>query len=61
MALQDIMTETSFVDYWERFTTIAFDASQKAVLTECTLKTAEGGNTFRCCFAFTVVRDNHQV
>lgn len=61
LAVHDIMTESALVDYWERFTTIAFDPGQKAVLTECTLKARDGGKQLRCCFSFTVVRDSHQV
>lgn len=32
------MAEDSLVSYWEKFGAIAFDQSQKAILTSCTLK-----------------------
>lgn len=38
LALHEIMAEDSLVSYWEKFGAIAFDQSQKAILTSCTLK-----------------------
>ncbi|KAI5364628.1 Putative zn(2)-C6 fungal-type DNA-binding domain-containing protein [Septoria linicola] len=37
MALHEIVKEDSLVSYWEKFGAIAFDQSQKAILTSCTL------------------------
>ncbi len=38
MAIHEMVGEESLVSYWEKFGAIAFDASQKAILTSCTLK-----------------------
>lgn len=37
MAMHEIVKEDSLVSYWEKFGAIAFDQSQKAILTSCTL------------------------
>ena len=37
MAIHEIVKEDSLVSYWEKFGAIAFDQSQKAILTSCTL------------------------
>ena len=37
-AIHEIIAEDSLVSYWEKFGAIAFDQSQKAILTSCTLK-----------------------
>ncbi|KAM0721551.1 hypothetical protein Q7P37_002476 [Cladosporium fusiforme] len=42
LAIHEIIAEDSLVSYWEKFGAIAFDQSQKAILTSCSLKTPEG-------------------
>lgn len=39
MAIHEIIAEDSLVSYWEKFGAIAFDQSQKAILTSCSLMT----------------------
>lgn len=39
LAIHEIIAEDSLVSYWEKFGAIAFDQSQKAILTSCSLKT----------------------
>ncbi|KAK4950258.1 Transcription factor [Elasticomyces elasticus] len=38
LAIHEVLAEESLVSYWEKFGAIAFDQSQKAILTSCTLK-----------------------
>ncbi|UJO25048.1 Zinc cluster transcription factor acuM [Fulvia fulva] len=38
LAIHEIVAEDSLVSYWEKFGAIAFDQSQKAILTSCALK-----------------------
>ncbi|KAJ1940358.1 Transcription factor, partial [Linderina macrospora] len=40
VCIYELMTEGSTVNYWEKYGEIAFDATQKAVLTSCVLQTA---------------------
>ncbi|KAJ1744224.1 Transcription factor [Coemansia sp. RSA 990] len=40
VCIYELMSEASAVNYWEKYGEIAFDASQKAVLTTCVLQTA---------------------
>lgn len=40
LALHEILEEDSLVSYWEKFSAIAFEQSQKAILTSCSLKSA---------------------
>ncbi|KAJ1943071.1 Transcription factor [Kickxella alabastrina] len=40
VCIYELMSETSTVNYWEKYGEIAFDATQKAVLTTCVLQTA---------------------
>ncbi|KAJ1955311.1 Transcription factor [Linderina pennispora] len=40
VCIYELMTESSTVNYWEKYGEIAFDATQKAVLTSCMLQTA---------------------
>jgi hypothetical protein len=76
LAIHEIIAEDSLVSYWEKFGAIAFDQSQKAILTSCSLKSPEtetdtNGNTValnvkgkegvRCCFSFTIRRDTHNM
>ncbi|WPG98966.1 regulator of drug sensitivity 2 [Acrodontium crateriforme] len=39
LTIHEIIAEDSLVSYWEKFGAIAFDQSQKAILTSCSLKT----------------------
>jgi hypothetical protein len=58
------MVESSLVSYWEKFGAIAFDNSQKAILTSCMLKNPDESSkdpTLRCCFSFTIKRDKHNM
>ncbi|KAF1835984.1 hypothetical protein BDW02DRAFT_587711 [Decorospora gaudefroyi] len=60
IALHDIIAEPSLVSYWEKFGAIAFDSTQKAILTSCSLKNPDPNSKdpeIRCCFSFTVKRD----
>ena len=115
LAIHELMEQDSLVSYWEKFGAIAFDQSQKAILTSCALKThvwdtlasdgdaqlsgtisRSGGPTgvgagvmsmgktkgsmqmpatvagpgtkdkrpaevVKCCFSFTIRRDNHSM
>jgi hypothetical protein len=52
------------VSYWEKFGAIAFDSSQKAILTTCALKSLDKESKepeMRCCFSFTIRRDSHNM
>lgn len=73
LAIHEIIAEDSLVSYWEKFGAIAFDQSQKAILTSCSLKCpsdeangkgkegANGKGGLRCCFSFTIRRDTHNM
>ncbi|KZM20926.1 sequence-specific DNA binding RNA polymerase II transcription factor [Ascochyta rabiei] len=60
IALHEIIAEPSLVSYWEKFGAIAFDHTQKAILTSCSIKNPDPTSKdpeIRCCFSFTVKRD----
>lgn len=64
IALHEIIAEPSLVSYWEKFGAIAFDNSQKAILTSCSLKNPDPKSKdpeIRCCFSFTVKRDMYDI
>ncbi|KAJ5281253.1 hypothetical protein N7478_006625 [Penicillium angulare] len=62
LAIHEIIVEDQLVSYWEKFGAIAFDNTQKAMLTSCTLKSPNGsGEGIQCCFSFTIRRDNHNI
>ncbi|KAJ5925072.1 hypothetical protein N7454_007711 [Penicillium verhagenii] len=62
LAIHEIIVEDQLVSYWEKFGAIAFDNTQKAMLTSCTLKCPTGsGEGIQCCFSFTIRRDNHNI
>ena len=77
LAIHEIIAEDSLVSYWEKFGAIAFDQSQKAILTSCSLKSPETTEvvsstgslnlksglkeSVRCCFSFTIRRDTHNM
>lgn len=48
--------------YWEKFGKIAFDPGQKAMLASCSLKMPDStmlDEEIKCCFSFTIQRDEH--
>ncbi|EAW14085.1 gluconeogenesis transcription factor RDS2 [Aspergillus clavatus NRRL 1] len=64
LAIHEIIVEDQLVSYWEKFGAIAFDNTQKAMLTSCTLKNPNSTNStngIACCFSFTIRRDNHNM
>ncbi|KAI9882236.1 MAG: hypothetical protein M1823_006015 [Watsoniomyces obsoletus] len=64
LAIHEIFQEESLVGYWEKFGTIAFDKTQKAMLTSCVLKTPDAEtheSDLHCCFSFTIRRDSHDI
>lgn len=64
IALHEILTEESTVNYWEKFGAIAFDQNQKALLTSCSLKNPDDKSldpSIKCCFSFTIRRDEHKM
>jgi hypothetical protein len=69
LAIHEIVAEESLVSYWEKFGAIAFDGSQKAILTSCSLmRRREGADSrdkerevLKCCFSFTIRRDSHNM
>ncbi|KAL4785184.1 acuM, Zn(II)2Cys6 transcription factor [Aspergillus varians] len=64
LAIHEIIVEDQLVSYWEKFGAIAFDNTQKAMLTSCTLKNPNAttpSEGIPCCFSFTIRRDNHNI
>ncbi|KAL5345160.1 Transcription factor [Pseudogymnoascus australis] len=64
IGIHEILTEDSLVNYWEKFGAIAFDQNQKALLTSCSLKNPVEGSTdkpIKCCFSFTIRRDENKM
>ena len=64
LAIHEIIVEDHLVSYWEKFGGIAFDSSQKAMLTSCTLKDPDPNSKVApidCCFSFTIKRDDHDM
>ncbi|KAF2762128.1 hypothetical protein EJ05DRAFT_198215 [Pseudovirgaria hyperparasitica] len=64
LAIHEIIVEDSLANYWEKFGSIAFDQSQKAILTSCSLKNPDPNShdpEIRCCFSFTIRRDQHAI
>ncbi|MCJ1432893.1 hypothetical protein MMC27_002251 [Xylographa pallens] len=64
LAIHEIIVEDHLVSYWEKFGAIAFDISQKAMLTSCSLKNPDLHSTdpeIPCCFSFTIRRDEHNI
>ncbi|TPX32048.1 hypothetical protein SmJEL517_g04740 [Synchytrium microbalum] len=62
VCMYELMTEHSAVNYWEKYGSIAFDLSQKAVLTTSTLQDPSNPNgklPIFCSFSFTIRRDRH--
>ncbi|KAG6027630.1 hypothetical protein E4U41_000875 [Claviceps citrina] len=64
IALHEILTEESMVRYWEEFGTIAFDPAHDTLLTACSLKPPSDVSdppVLKCCFSFTIRRDDHKL
>lgn len=64
LAIHEIIMEDQLVSYWEKFGAIAFDNTQKAMLTSCTLKppnSTSPADGIPCCFSFTIRRDMHNM
>ncbi|KAI9718235.1 MAG: hypothetical protein M1812_004225 [Candelaria pacifica] len=64
LAIHEIIVEDQLVSYWEKFGAIAFDNSQKAMLTSCSLKNPDSkvqNPEIHCCFSFTIRRDTHNI
>ncbi|GMM28024.1 Rds2 protein [Martiniozyma asiatica (nom. inval.)] len=61
LTIYELMTEESSVNFWEKYGAIAFDKTQKAVLTSCNLRTKDGRRKKNCCFSFTIRRDRYNI
>lgn len=61
LAIYEVMSEESAVNFWEKYGAIAFDKGQKAVLTSCNLRTRDGMKRKNCCFSFTIRRDRYNI
>lgn len=62
IAIYELMSEQSAVNFWEKYGSIAFDKGQKAVLTSCTLRSRDQGRReHSCCFSFTIRRDRYNI
>lgn len=61
LAIYELMSEESAVNFWEKYGAIAFDKGQKAVLTSCNLRTKDGYKRKSCCFSFTIRRDRYNI
>lgn len=61
IAIYEVLSEDSAVNYWEKYGNIAFDSGQKAVLTSCTLETRDRQTLRPCCFSFTIRRDRYNI
>lgn len=61
LAIYELMSEESAVNFWEKYGSIAFDKGQKAVLTSCNLRTRDGRKKRSCCFSFTIRRDRYNI
>ncbi|KAI9507257.1 hypothetical protein F5148DRAFT_1276283 [Russula earlei] len=71
LCIYELMAEESAVNYWEKYGNVAFDSTQKAVLTSCVFRykpaldqgsgsartTATEEGFISCCFSFTIRRD----
>ncbi|KAG8827965.1 hypothetical protein FRC17_007650 [Serendipita sp. 399] len=71
LAIYELMSEESAVNFWEKYGHVAFDTGQKAVLTSCVLRykprevnpqAPQNGplqeGYVNCCFSFTIRRDS---
>ncbi|PVF98383.1 hypothetical protein CPB86DRAFT_774857 [Serendipita vermifera] len=74
LAIYELMSEESAVNFWEKYGHVAFDTGQKAVLTSCVLRYKPREVVYQghpqqnnaplqerfvnCCFSFTIRRDS---
>lgn len=61
LTIYELMTEESSVNFWEKYGAIAFDKTQKAVLSSCNLRSKDGRKKKNCCFSFTIRRDRYNI
>ncbi|KAG7844438.1 hypothetical protein KL941_003814 [Ogataea angusta] len=61
LTIYELMTEESSVNFWEKYGAIAFDNTQKAVMTSCNLRSKDGRKKRNCCFSFTIRRDKYNI
>lgn len=61
LTIYELMTEESSVNFWEKYGAIAFDKTQKAVLSSCNLRSKDGRRKKNCCFSFTIRRDRYNI
>lgn len=64
LAIHEIIAEDMLVSYWEKFGNIAFDKTQKGVLTKCSLKSPKAemrDREIKCGFSFTIRRDEYDM
>jgi hypothetical protein len=62
MSIYEFMTEDFVANYWEKYSLIAFDTKQKAVITSCVLENPQSfKRSVKCAFSFTVRRDKFDI
>ncbi|ORY24907.1 hypothetical protein LY90DRAFT_514377 [Neocallimastix californiae] len=62
MSIYEFMTEDFVANYWEKYSLIAFDTKQKAVITSCVLENPQSfKRSIKCAFSFTVRRDKFDI
>ncbi|ORX84902.1 hypothetical protein BCR32DRAFT_178932, partial [Anaeromyces robustus] len=62
MSIYEFMTEDFVANYWEKYSLIAFDNKQKAVITSCVLENPQSfKRSIKCAFSFTVRRDKFEI
>lgn len=61
LTIYELMSEESAVSYWEKFSGVAFQPTQKAVMSSCNLRVRNGRKRRQCCFCFTIRRDRFNV
>jgi len=60
--IYEIMPEGYAMDYWEKFTEIAFDTSQKAIISITALiNQTNTRRVIKCSFSFTIYRDKFDI
>jgi len=60
--IYEIMGIDYAMDYWEKFTEIAFDSSQKAIISITALVNQTNTNrVIKCSFSFTIYRDKFDI
>jgi len=61
-SIYEFMTEDFVANYWEKYSVIAFDNKQKAVITSCVLENPQSfKRSIKCAFSFTVRRDKFDI